>query len=101
MQSLAALANLVRYKLSGESYHHQLFRVGMTLTLDPTPFILAGTALKVKGPPPDAPATTSVSAVGTLDGGGVTLIRLYLGDGSGFLQLWVDQAGNAAECRFF
>ena len=102
MQSLAALANLVRYKLSGDSYHHELFRVGMTLRLDPTPFILAGEAIKAKLPSEAASGTISVSAVGTLATGAVRLTRLYLGEGGEFLQLYVDPAsGTVAECRFF
>jgi hypothetical protein len=101
MQSLAALANLVRYKLSGERYHHELFRVGMTLTLDPTPFILGGDALKTKCPREASERLTSVPAVGALRLGSVELARLYLGDGADFLQLSIDPAGSVAECRFF
>ena len=101
MPSLAALANLVRYKLSGEAYHHELFRVGMTLTLDPTPFILAGDSLKVKRPSEADERLTSVVAVGTIGTGAATLTRLYLGDGDRYLQLWLDGAGSVAECRYF
>jgi hypothetical protein len=101
MQSLAALVNLVRYKVSGDSYHHELFRVGMTLTLDPTPFILAGDGIKAKLPREGSSGTISVSAVGTLTCGDLRLTRLYVGDGGEFLQLWVDQSGGVAECRFF
>src|SRR5438445_475638 len=101
MQSLTALVNLVRYKLAGEPYHHALFRVGMTLTLDPTPFILAGDALKTKPPAAAQERLTSVVAVGALTMGAVTMSRLYLDDGTSFLQLWVDEAGSVAECRFF
>jgi hypothetical protein len=101
MQSLTALANLVRYKLSGENYQHNLFRVGMTLTLDPTVFILAGDAIKARNPSPDGELVTSVLSVGVLTEGAVTLNRLYLGDGTNFLQLWVEADGTIAECRYF
>jgi hypothetical protein len=102
MQSLAALVNLVRYKVSGDQYHHELFRVGMTLSLDPTPFILAGEAIKAKLPSEAASGMVSVNAVGTLVTGTVRLTRLYFGEAGEFLQLWVDPAsGNVAECRFF
>ena len=35
------LANLIKYKLGGQPYHHSLFRIGMVLEPDPTPFILS------------------------------------------------------------
>jgi hypothetical protein len=102
MQPLTTLANLFRYKLGGESYHHNFFRVGMTLTLDPTSFILAGDATKAKNPSPGGNLVTSVPAVGVVTVGAVTLNRLYLGDDDGaFLQLWVDAEGAIAECRYF
>ena len=99
MQSLKALANLVRYKIAGEPYHHNLFRVGMVLTLDPTPFILARGATKVADLA--AAGTTSVQAVSSVIADQVVLTRLYLdGDGS-FLQIWVDGGGAVQECRLF
>jgi len=101
MQPLSTLVNLVRYKLSGDRYQHNLFRVGMTLTLDPTVFILAGSQLKVKNPSDKGELTTSVLTTGVLTDGNVTLNRLYLGDGSDFLQLWVQQDGTIGECRYF
>jgi hypothetical protein len=101
MQSLSALVNLVRFKLSGDGYHHTLFRVGMTLTLDPTVFILAGDKIKAKNPSQGGELITSVTSIGTLKDGGVTLNRLYLGDGSNFLQLWVQDGGTIGECRYF
>ena len=42
--------NLVKAKVTGERYSPSLFRVGMTLTLDPAPFVLAGAATKVTPP---------------------------------------------------
>jgi Protein of unknown function (DUF2491) len=99
MPSLAAFATLIRQKLSGEAYHPELFRVGMTLTLDPAPFVLAADKLRVKAPD-GAGQLTSVVAVGTVRLGDVVLHRLYLDEAS-FLQIWLDRAGTVAECRYF
>ncbi len=41
---------MLRHKLSGEGYTPEHFRVGMTLTCDPTPFLLAAGATKVPAP---------------------------------------------------
>jgi hypothetical protein len=97
---LKSAVNILRHKVSGEGYTPQRFRVGMTLTLDPTPFVLAGGATKV--PPPqaaDGGTTATVQAVGTL-ADGTTLHRLYLDERS-FFQLHLDAAGNPDECRYF
>ena len=74
------------------------FRVGMALTLDPTPFILAQSATKV--PAPKARGSTlfaSVKAVGTIEG--APLFRLHLDDDT-FVQIHLE--GNRPdECRYF
>lgn len=99
---LGTAANIIRNKVSGAKYEPSLFRVGMTITLDPTPFLLAGTTTKVT-PPSGAGGDTlvSVEAVGTLKGGGVTLHRLYLQGGRGFFQLHLGADGTPDECRWF
>ncbi|MBP2314662.1 DUF2491 family protein [Azospirillum soli] len=100
--SLGTAANIIRQKVSGKPYEPSLFRVGMTLTLDPTPFLLAGTATKVTPPGGSGgDALVSVEAVGTLKGGGVTLHRLYLQGGRGFFQLHLGADGVPDECRWF
>lgn len=100
---LKTAADIVRRKLSGERYTPSLFRVGMTLTLDPTPFILAQDVTKV--PPVPEPTggslLISVEAVGTLNDGEATLHRLYLPGGQSFFQLHLDAAGHPDECRYF
>jgi hypothetical protein len=109
---LQSAADIVRHKLSGEGYTPTRFRVGMTLAMDPTPFILAAGATKV--PTPDIAGEggnmlISVQAVGALRdasaagarGGAAVLHRLYLPDGRSFFQLHLDSAGNPDECRFF
>ncbi len=101
MDPLSTAANILRQKLSGERREETRFRVGMTLTLDPTPFILAQGATKV--PVPTATGgnlLVSVAAVGRVEAGGVELTRLYLDERS-YFQLHLDAAGTPDECRFF
>ena len=100
MSSLQQAGTLLRHKLSGEGYTPDRFRIGMTLQLDPTPFILAQGALKL--PQPGAGSgggQVSVSAVGEVTSGGTRLTRLYLPDGRTLVQLHLDDAGLPDECR--
>lgn len=76
------------------------FRVGMTIPLDPTPFLLASGVTKVR-PPGDGGATLSVAAIGLIVDSGVRLHRLYLPGGDGFLQLHLAADGSPDECRFY
>ena len=75
------------------------FRVGQTIPLDPTPFLLAGQTTKVK--PPPAGEMVSVEAVGLLEDSGVQLHRLYLPGGANYFQLHLGGDGNPDECRYF
>jgi hypothetical protein len=78
------------------------FRVGMTLTCDPTPFLLGGDTLKV--PPPNlvgANPQVSVQAVGRIRESADELTRLYLPDGRGLFQIHLDASGQPDECRYF
>jgi len=97
--ALQSAGNLLRHKLSGEGYTPSKFRVGMTLALDPTPFILAGSSIKL--PQPEGSGQISVSAVGRVVSGNTQLVRLYLPDGRSLVQLHVDAAGDPDECRLF
>lgn len=92
------LGNFVDRKLSGKPYNPSLFRVGMTVTLDPTPFLLAGDAVKVKAPA--GSGLVSVDGVGTVTAGRASVHRLHLGEDR-FLQLHLDAAGQPDECRYF
>ena len=99
---LRSAGNILRQKLSGERYAPSRFRVGMTLTLDPTPFILAAGATKVPVPEPGGgDPLVSVSAVGTLESGTARLTRLYLPGEAGFFQLHLGPDGDPDECRYF
>lgn len=80
------------------------FRVGMTVPLDPSAFVLAGGVTKVT--PPAEGALVSVEAVGLVRDGtgpqaGVALHRLYLPQRTGFFQLHLDASGQPDECRYF
>lgn len=97
---LGQAANLIRHKLSGEAYTPDRFRVGMTIAVDPTPFILAGPAVKVQ-PPDTASGQISVEAVGMAESGGTRLTRLYLPGERGMVQLHLDAGGLPDECRYF
>ncbi|WP_207459082.1 DUF2491 family protein [Azospirillum sp. SYSU D00513] len=92
---------ILRNTVSGETYKPSLFRVGMTLTADPTPFILAGGSTKVAPPEGGSGGLVSVEAVGRLTAGGTTLHRLYLPGGQSFFQLHLGADGKPDECRYF
>ncbi len=75
------------------------FRVGMTIPVDPTPFVLAGGATKIR--PIDGSGMISVEAVGVLLDGPVALNRLYLPGRDSFFQLHLGPNGTPDECRYF
>jgi hypothetical protein len=77
------------------------FRVGMTVSIDPTPFLMAGDKLRVKPPTASASGLASIDAVATLDSDRATLHRLYLPGGEAFYQLHLDDQGEVDECRYF
>jgi hypothetical protein len=79
-------------------------RVGMTVPLDPSAFVLASGVTKVTQPAEGA--LVSIEAVGLVrDGagaqGGVALHRLYLPHRNGFFQLHLGASGQPDECRYF
>jgi hypothetical protein len=75
------------------------FRVGMTLPVDPSPFLLAAGLTKVQ--PPEGSGMVSVEVVGLLRDGAALLHRLYLPGGKSFFQLHLDADGQPDECRYF
>jgi hypothetical protein len=78
----------------------RLFRVGMVVTVDEAPFILAGDELSVEKPGDASEGRTSAEAVGRLGEGSSALNRIYV-PGGGFFQIHLDQAGQPDECRWF
>jgi hypothetical protein len=79
-------------------------RVGMTIPVDPSAFILAGGTTKVT--PPAEAGMVSIEAIGLVrDGtrpeGAVSLHRLYLPGRDRFFHMHLDTGGRADECRYF
>jgi hypothetical protein len=74
------------------------FRVGMTMPVDPAPFLLAA-GTKVKPPPADG--MISVEALGLITDGTVSLHRLYLPGRETFFVLHLGPGGTPDECRYF
>ena len=75
------------------------FRVGMTMPVDPSPFLLAAGLTKVQ--PPEGSGMISVEVVGLLRDGAAMLHRLYLPGGKAFFQLHLGADGQPDECRYF
>ncbi|RJF88420.1 DUF2491 family protein [Oleomonas cavernae] len=99
---LGTAAAILRNKASGAKYQPDLFRVGMPLTLDPAPFILAEGMTKVTAPKAGMDnGRIGVDAIGTVTDGAGTYHRLYLEDEGAFFQLVLDAQGNPSECRYF
>jgi hypothetical protein len=99
--TIASAAGMLRHKASGEAYAPSRFRVGMTMTLDPTPFLLAAGSTHVPTPP-GAGETTSVTEVGRIGGDAPgALVRLYLPGDKAMLQLHLGQNNEPDECRYF
>lgn len=98
---LGTLVGFLRQKIIGTPYRHELFRVGMTVTIDPTPFLLAGSALTVKPPVATGGSMmTSVVAVGDVADGALHTTRLHLPESGAFLHLMID-GERVLECRYF
>lgn len=95
-QGDAALFNL----FGGKDKARAAFRVGMTVTIDPTPFLLAGDAIKAQQPSASPGGLANAQGIGTLNSDALTLHRIYLSDAD-FLQIHLDDDGKADECRLF
>ena len=99
MNPLQAAAAMARNAIAPKPYTPSHFRVGMVLTADLSPFILAAGATKVIPPEASADGRISVAAVGRLDAAG--LVRLHLDDRKGLFQLHLDAKGAPDEVRYF
>lgn len=83
-------------------YRPQWFRVGMTIPVDPSLFILAGPHTHVL--PPEASTSSgllSVESLGEAVCQGIVWHRLYVSGGRHFFQVHLDAHGNPDECRYF
>lgn len=84
------------------SYQPSWFRVGMTLPVDPSPFILAADVTHVTAPEDTtAGSLISVEAVGEVTTSEVRWQRVYLPGGRYFFQVHLDAQGQPDECRYF
>ncbi|MFT8245385.1 DUF2491 family protein [Roseomonas sp. BN140053] len=99
--TLRSGAEMLRHKASGEGYTPSRFRVGMTLTVDPTPFLLTAGSTHVPSPS-NGGEVVSVTEVGQIaESGAGRLVRLYLPEGRAMFQLHVGRDGEPDECRYF
>jgi hypothetical protein len=96
-----SLGNYIDRKFSGQRYTPSLFRVGMTVTVDPTPFLLAEGNTRVTAPDTGNGPLVSIEAVGTVRSGNATVHRLYLPNRKSFFQIHLDADGQPDECRYF
>ena len=99
MNKLQTAAAMARNVVSPTAYKARNFRVGMVLTADLSPFILAAGATRVTPPAASAEGRMSVAAVGRPDMG--SFVRLHLDDRRGMFQLHLDANGQPDECRYF
>jgi hypothetical protein len=99
MNKLESAAAMARNALSPQAYTPQHFRVGMVLTVDLSPFILAAGATKVTPPEGSTEGRATVAAVGQLSAAG--MVRLHLADRRSLFQLHLGADGLPDECRYF
>ncbi|MDJ0389545.1 DUF2491 family protein [Roseomonas sp. E05] len=97
---IGSAVGMLRHKMSGEAYAPSRFRVGMTMTLDPTPFMLAGGSTHVPTPAGSG-ETVSVTEVGRIGDAAGQLVRLYLPGDRAMLQLHLGAGNEPDECRYF
>ena len=88
--------------LKKPAYQPKWFRVGMTLPVDPSLFLLAADATHIHAPPQlTSSGLISVESVGLLQCGETSWHRLYLQGENFFFQVHLDDRGNPDECRYF
>jgi len=99
MNPLKTAAAMARNVVAPKDYVPSHFRVGMVMTVDLSPFILAAGATKVTPPDASADGRMTVAALGRIDA--TALVRLHLHDRKGLFQLHLDASGTPDECRYF
>ncbi len=101
MNPLQSALSMARNAVAPKPYRPDLFRVGMVLTMDLSPFILAAGATKVTPPAASPEGRMTVAAVGTTGTGPAALVRLHLDDRKSLFQLHLDAQGRPDEARYF
>lgn len=99
MNPLSSAVAMARNAIVPKDYVPSHFRVGMVMTVDVSPFILAAGATKVTPPDASEDGRMTVAALGRIDA--TALIRLHLHDRKGLFQLHLDATGTPDECRYF
>jgi hypothetical protein len=99
MGPLRGAGEMLRHKLSGEAYVPEHFRLGMTVTVDPTPFLLLSGHGQMQPPAGAVGGQVSVAEIGRIPAG--RMVRLYLPEGRDMFQLHLDADGSPRECRYF
>lgn len=101
MNPLQSAVAMARNAVAPKPYRPDLFRVGMVLAMDLSPFILAAGATKVAPPPASPEGRITVAAIGTVRAGNTSLVRLHLDDRKSLFQLHLDAQGRPDEARYF
>jgi Protein of unknown function (DUF2491) len=87
---------------SDKSYTPRWFRIGMTLPVDPAPFILAADTTHVRAPEAATRSgLLSIETVSEVETDGARWHRLYLPGGHDFFQAHLDDRDQPDECRYF
>lgn len=98
-QPVGILGTYARNTLNRAPEQQRLFRVGMVVTIDEAPFILAGDRIAVKKPAEAGESRAGAEAIGQLGAGANALYRVYVT--GGFFQIHLDRGGQPDECRWF
>jgi len=101
MNPLQSALSMARNAVAPKPYRPDLFRVGMVLTTDLSPFILAAGATRVTPPAASPEGRMTVAALGTARAGTTSLVRLHLDDRKSLFQLHLDPQGRPDEVRYF
>jgi hypothetical protein len=103
-EPVGTISNYVQSKFSGSGNGNdgksRQFRVGMVVSVDEAPFILAGDKLNAAKPGAAGDSNVSAEAIGRLGEGATALTRIYV-DSGGFFQIHLDRGGQPDECRWF
>ena len=98
MGAVNLAANMMKAKAHGETYAAKRYRLGMLVTVDPTPMILAGSALHM--PMPQA-GSVSVTGIGRPASGTGAWVRLHLPSGKDMVIVETGDQDVANSARLF
>jgi hypothetical protein len=96
--SVNLAASMVKARAKGETYSASRYRLGMMVTVDPTPFLLAGDALHTATPDSGA---MSVTGIGRPADGSGKWVRLHLPGGKDMVIVQTGPQDEPLEARLF